>query len=277
MPSTVFILSWLACGATPPAAPAPPATSPQAALPPQKATPAPSAQRAVLLASQRVNGRVAAVPLACDTGAQPAGGEKCPAPMGALVTVPWASGGVIGESTQVACEPNGASATGWWVEGGDPAGDGQGLTWGYLGDQAPALTPPLSGVPSPEVQARALEAVRTGVGWPFGAQDPKGVTVTVELEGDLDGAPGEERVLRLFRASDDPDKPGNSALYVDRQSVVPVHGFEFNGVVDVVGALPIKGGHIVLLRSEWMGGSGLHAMSMFEGVVAPLGQWVCGS
>lgn len=250
-------------------------TAPAAAPP---IAPPPTDPPLVVLAGNDTADGPHAVPLTCVFEGTVLPGPECHlrVPAGAAATVPGAGATTLGAPVTTSCPASDATAPAWKVAVGTPDGS----AWGHLGQgPVPGWRAAGSQATTPESEAPVRAAIAQGQGWPFGPGDTAFTEISVVLAGDLDGDPGEERLVRAFRPSDDPDKPGNSAIYVLRDDVaVPlVVGDPLNGVADVLGAVPAPGGSLVLVRSTWSGGQGLHAFLLAPDNITLAGAWECGS
>lgn len=233
---------------------------PPAAAPPPTPAPAPEPSPAsaplVVLAGNSVATGVHAVPIACVLDGVVRPGPVCrdAVAVGSVAQVPLAGLTTLGAPVVTPCPASDATAPAW--EAAVVAPDA--ASWGWLGARAPA---------------RADVSTRPG--------PPDRPDTTVVLEGEIDGEPGDERIVRRFHPSDDPEKPGNSTLFLHRDGVTDLVEMAsdepFNGVVDLLAALPLAEGHLLVVRSTWSGGQGLHAFVMASGAFTPIGAWVCGS
>jgi hypothetical protein len=113
----------------------------------------------------------------------------------------------------------------------------------------------------------------TGSGWPL-SSDASDVQLDERL--DLAGT----QILEAFAASADPDQPGRSALFLVGSDILPLptNGLSLNGRVRTPGAFPVRNnGHVLILTSQWMGGSGVHAVHLAEDGPITIGEWACGT
>jgi hypothetical protein len=108
-----------------------------------------------------------------------------------------------------------------------------------------------------------------------------GAQLELAVMADLDGDAYEERVVRAFYPSDDPEKAGHSALWlVDDAAVgpLPTEGMEINGVADLRGIVPLAGGGaLIVFTTDWTEGSGVHVVGPRAGALLPLAEVACGS
>ncbi len=268
----VWIPMLLLGACAPPSAPVRgdvPATAASEAVTPASAAPTP---RAVLAPFHSPDGLLA-IPLGCVIDGRALDAAACHAAIsvGDAARLPSAGATHLGAPTEARCAANGAVAPAWVVPMGAGAVD---LPWGTLG-HAPSADAPLPAPTAPDTAllARAHAAVRDGMGWPFGPDDPSQVEVAVVWAG------AEGRVLRLWRASPDPDKPGNGTLLLATADALhPLGaGLDWNGVVDLAAVLDAPDQRLLVIRSQWMGGEGLHVIALDGAAIRPLGEWVCGS
>lgn len=236
---------------------------------PPRVAPAVEPAPLVVLAANPVATGVHAVPIACVLDGVVRPGAECRDAVGAgtVATVPLAGLTALGAPTTTRCAADDRAYAAWEAAVVVPDAS----SWGHTGQIAPAGPALVEEAPPPAVVEK-VAALRGEWG-----PSPQ---VTVVLAGELDGVPGDERVVRVFRASDDVDKPGNSALYVDRDgaALAPLApGDPLNGVADLLAAPSVPGGHLLVVRSSWSGGVGLHAFLVSAGGSVRVGEFACGS
>ncbi|MCB9743654.1 MAG: hypothetical protein H6741_33725 [Alphaproteobacteria bacterium] len=105
--------------------------------------------------------------------------------------------------------------------------------------------------------------------------DPLSI-VQVAVDADLDGDGVSERLLFSHAPPVEPEKPGVSEVLWGPE-LTPLAGFELNGRLHLEGWVPTPAGPLLVLRSEWMGGAGVHAFVVEGSQPRRLGEWVCGS
>jgi hypothetical protein len=101
--------------------------------------------------------------------------------------------------------------------------------------------------------------------------------VVVANAGDLDGDGVQDRLVCAAGPQSDPDKPAASTVLWWGADLAPVQGFDFNGAVEATHYLPTPAGPLVILRSNWMGGSGVHLLVVEGSQPRALGEWACGT
>jgi hypothetical protein len=231
--------------------------------------------------------KAVAVPLFCRRAGEAVAGTRCAPQLsaGAEVTLPELGRTVLGSPATALCSAEEPAAQGFSASVGQAPDYSPRLPpgYGYLGHGAPP-----GALPEPPRRATATERAQVLAvvqeTHPYllpdtGTDTPR---VTVEFSGDLDGKEGRESILSVWRGSEDPDKPGNSALYLQTDSgtlalIDEEEWFRPNGLVVLAGAIPIKGGHALVITSRWMGGSGVYAVALGDGLREYLGGWACGS
>ena len=228
-----------------------------------------------------------AVPLFCRRAGEAIAGNLCVPQLsaGAEVTLSELGRTVLGSPATALCSPEEPAAQGFSAPIGKKPDYSPNLPpgYGYLGHGAPpgALPKPPRRATATE-RAQVLAVVQETHPYLLPDAGTEAPRVTVELSGDLDGKEGRESILSVWRGSEDPDKPGNSALYLQMDSgtvalVDEEEWFRPNGLVALAGAIPIKGGHALVITSRWMGGSGVYAIALGDGLREYLGGWSCGS
>lgn len=101
-------------------------------------------------------------------------------------------------------------------------------------------------------------------------------TIQVAVDEDLDGDGVNDRLIFAHAPQVDPEKPGvTTALW--GTGLEPLEGLDLNGAVRLEGWVPTPAGPILVLGSQWMGGTGAHALVVEASKLRPLGEWVCGS
>lgn len=213
-----------------------------------------------------------AVPVACVTQeGSVLGNEACaPKLTGQAATLPPGRT-VLGGVTTVTCEATGTRAMAVVAPIDEPLS--WQATWGYLGQGLPSGWHLASRSRADDALLEPAMSALAGSGWPL-SSDASGIQLDERL--DLEGT----RVLEAFAPSDDPEKPGHSALFLAGSDILPLPtaGLSLNGRVRTPGAFPVRNnGHILVLTSEWMGGSGVHAVHLSEDGPITIGEWACGT
>lgn len=101
--------------------------------------------------------------------------------------------------------------------------------------------------------------------------------VVVANAGDLDGDGQPDRLVLAHGPQVDPEKPAATTVLWWGEVLTPLQGFDFNGGVEALSHLSTPAGPLIVLRSQWMGGIGLHALVVEGSQPRKLGEWVCGS
>ncbi len=149
---------------------------------------------------------------------------------------------------------------------------GPGDRWGWVPAAPPSWKPMTLSPLDPALAALVRSQLR---------KTPENLRLELAALADLDGDPNEERVVRAFYPSADPEKPGHSTLWlIDDDSInpMPTQGMELNGVEDVRGVVPLdSGGALLVFTTEWAGGSGVHVVGPTDEGLGPIAEVACGS
>lgn len=272
----MLLLLVLACGDAPPEPPAPEAAAPAAPAEPEaiEITENTPSETKVELPALPVALYVAAGGAAAPLGAVPAvapGGA--PKAVSGAESARWPSEGVdartlTGQDLRfTGAAPVPCSAT-------DGRVSGVGLEEAAVDGALIVAPASWAGAWRAAAPVAAGEELRAQV---LGRRDTKPASIVqVALNEDLDGDGMPERLVLAHAPPVEPEKPGVSQALWGAE-LQALEGFEFNGALSLEGWMPTPAGGIVVLRSRWMGGEGVHAFGVEGGSATVLGEWVCGS
>ncbi len=212
-----------------------------------------------------------AVPVACVTQeGSVLGNEACAPKLTGQAATLQAGRTVLGDLTTVTCEETGVRAMALRAPIDEELS--WQATWGYLGRGLPSGWHIASRSPADDAWLQPVMTSLVGSDWPL-SSDASEVQLDERL--DLDGT----RVFEAFAPSTEPGKTCLSAIFLARSDILPLPtlGLSLNGRVRTPGAFPVRNnGHLLVLTSEWMGGSGVHAVHLAEDGPTAIGEWACG-
>lgn len=279
--SVLVLLAGCTCAETPPQVaiePAPP--------PPPAAAELPDGLRGVLTTTGTWSGGSwswVTRPLACVTGAgEVLGSEACLPllkPGHPLRTFQGRSARVIGPGNLI-CAKEDRADPGVQIHLMEETPSAPGRPFSYLGDTVPAGWLERSPVDADgTVLERVAERIRSGEGWRTQTRDPARLSGRVPYTADLDGQPGDERIVEAY-LNPTPERPSLEAgLFVLRgEELEPMPALAAPGraVLEVAGVLPLDHGSLVLvLTRDPQGGEGKHVLWGHDGGFEVLSEYFC--